>query len=502
MVIGRSILLGIPITLATVGVARWLRRGRTSRRRGLIAVIGGVACLAVAIVAVAASRPQVNPPRLEPSMSVESGVRVRLVVIDGVDWDIANPLISSGDMPNLASLMARGSWGELGIAFPCISPHMWTSLSTGFDDDVHGLCDFFSYRPPGTRALITRFPGGEDRLKRFVFRFLALRLGRWGVGSVVNPARSQKRVPELWDYLTQAGKTTCVAGWKYTYPPSAVNGVMVSDGFGKGYRGGSAVFPENLEEALDERCEQLSPNYMYRLLGRQPVPPPETLSRRARSKIDFIRDEIDRDVCFADLAAYVTDSLAPDFTAVGLYSVDKLEHRFMVERVLASWSDSPQLSGYFRRFTSEEELELFSPSISAAYAVSDSLLGTLIEGAGDDVVIVVSDHGHDQDGSGHRFGPKGVIVMAGGPVVQGARLDEAAVFDITPTVLHLMGLPVPAQMKGRVLTEVLEPSWMEANPVRELDYEGEPAVDTTAGEELEELSEEDIEQLKALGYVQ
>ena len=62
------------------------------------------------------------------------------------------------------------------------------------------------------------------------------------------------------------------------------------------------------------------------------------------------------------------------------------------------------------------------------------------------------------------FGPTGDhrlegVFFAQGPAFQpGAQLQGATLLDIAPTVLHLLGVPVPRDMDGRVLTEVLDPS--------------------------------------------
>jgi predicted AlkP superfamily phosphohydrolase/phosphomutase len=63
------------------------------------------------------------------------------------------------------------------------------------------------------------------------------------------------------------------------------------------------------------------------------------------------------------------------------------------------------------------------------------------------------------------FGPTGdhrmdgVFIGAGPAFRPGATLREGAnLTDIAPTVLHLLGVPVPADMDGRVLAEVLDPS--------------------------------------------
>lgn len=61
------------------------------------------------------------------------------------------------------------------------------------------------------------------------------------------------------------------------------------------------------------------------------------------------------------------------------------------------------------------------------------------------------------------FGPTGDhrmegVLIAGGPGVQPqTQPQDANLLDIAPTVLHLMGVPVPADMDGRVLAELLTP---------------------------------------------
>jgi arylsulfatase A-like enzyme len=52
-----------------------------------------------------------------------------------------------------------------------------------------------------------------------------------------------------------------------------------------------------------------------------------------------------------------------------------------------------------------------------------------------------------------------VILIAAGPAFRtGAAPHDAELLDIAPTVLHLLGVPVPDDLDGRVLTELLEPA--------------------------------------------
>jgi len=49
--------------------------------------------------------------------------------------------------------------------------------------------------------------------------------------------------------------------------------------------------------------------------------------------------------------------------------------------------------------------------------------------------------------------PKGMMILYGPGVRRGGRITEANNLDIAPTLLTLMRLPVPEEMKGRVLSE-------------------------------------------------
>jgi len=56
----------------------------------------------------------------------------------------------------------------------------------------------------------------------------------------------------------------------------------------------------------------------------------------------------------------------------------------------------------------------------------------------------------------HRL--EGVLIASGPAFAPGTKPEGATLLDIAPTVLHLLGVPVPADMDGRVITEILDPS--------------------------------------------
>jgi hypothetical protein len=54
-----------------------------------------------------------------------------------------------------------------------------------------------------------------------------------------------------------------------------------------------------------------------------------------------------------------------------------------------------------------------------------------------------------------RHDPKGVMMLYGAGIARGGRIQECNNLDIAPTLLTLMGLDAPAEMKGRVLEEAM-----------------------------------------------
>jgi predicted AlkP superfamily phosphohydrolase/phosphomutase len=59
----------------------------------------------------------------------------------------------------------------------------------------------------------------------------------------------------------------------------------------------------------------------------------------------------------------------------------------------------------------------------------------------------------------------GILVLHGPDVRRGEALPLAAIEDVAPTVLYLLGIPIDADMDGRVLGEALRPERLAAQPV-------------------------------------
>jgi predicted AlkP superfamily phosphohydrolase/phosphomutase len=103
----------------------------------------------------------------------------------------------------------------------------------------------------------------------------------------------------------------------------------------------------------------------------------------------------------------------------------------------------------------------------------------------------------------HRL--DGVLMMSGGPIHADFSFEDAKIVDVTPTVLYLMGLPIPDDMDGRVLVEAIDPEFLAANPIRYEAVEDDESygddVDGAPVSFTEDESELIAKRLQALGYI-
>src|SRR5262249_43973801 len=129
--------------------------------------------------------------------SQDTGVKIAILGLDGADWELIDPLLARGEMPNLARLKERGAWGNMKTMSPTLSPLLWTSMATGKTPEEHGIVDFL-VKDPAT-------------------------------GKVVPVSSRSRRVQALWNMFGAAGRKSAFVAWWGTWPAEQVDGTMVSD---------------------------------------------------------------------------------------------------------------------------------------------------------------------------------------------------------------------------------------------------------------------------------
>lgn len=106
-------------------------------------------------------------------------------------------------------------------------------------------------------------------------------------------------------------------------------------------------------------------------------------------------------------------------------------------------------------------------------------------------------HWRKISGSHRQYG----IFMAAGPdVKQGNQVNDLNIIDILPTVFYLLGVPIPADVDGKVLYECFNEDFVKSHKARfsELDKKTtSTGSDIYSNDEKEEL----MKSLKGLGYI-
>jgi predicted AlkP superfamily phosphohydrolase/phosphomutase len=96
--------------------------------------------------------------------------KVLLVGWEAADWKIINPLLDSGQLPNLDKLVSNGVMGNLASQQPLLPPLQWTSIATGkrpFKHGVHG------YTEPDPHSGWIRPVGSASRHCQAIWNMLA-----------------------------------------------------------------------------------------------------------------------------------------------------------------------------------------------------------------------------------------------------------------------------------------------------------------------------------------
>ena len=405
--------------------------------------------------------------------------KIVIIGLDGIDWEIIDPLIEEGKMPNLARVINEGCRADFHSLMPLQkSPAIWTTLATGKGIQKHGIGGFVE-------------------------------------GIEQQPLMNSKgwMTRSLWDILGEKGYSVGVVGWLVTWPALEVNGYLVTDRITYSPDDGYPVIddltypPELLEELapLRQSITGMELEEIADLMGGD-------VWWEGEEAITWGGVQTVRQICSSDqtvrnIAKHMLETREqPDFLAVYFLGVDRASHMFWGP--MRPWTvDTPM---------EDELIEAFENIVPSYYLRMDALIGEMIDLVDENsTIIVCSDHGfrgplRTKDGLQlglmmHR--DIGVIAAAGPGIRSGASVTSASVLDLTPTVLALLGEPVARDMDGFVLTEMLDEKLLEDNPVAYIDtYEKE---DGGVGDESEseepiesELDDAIKEELRSLGYIE
>lgn len=268
--------------------------------------------------------------------------KVAVFGLDGITFDLLQPWLDEGRLPNLARLMANGASGRLRSSIPPVSASAWASFFTGTNPGQHGLVDFTYPAPDSYR---------------------------------INVSSSHTRTaPALWEIVNHAGGKAGVVSMPMTYPPEPLNGFMLCS-FLTPNADSRYTYPDSLKEELTTAAG----------------PFPLHMSEKGRGKDprQFVQAVKEMEITRARSVCYLLEHKPWDLFIYVVETTDNLQHEV--------WH---LLDETHPRYDPQMAADAI-PDILDYYETVDRLLGEMIARVPEDALIVVlSDHGF---GPFHKF---------------------------------------------------------------------------------------------------
>ncbi len=366
------------------------------------------------------------------------GPRILVVGFDGME---ANILLDNLDeFPTFKGLMAESSWGTLEVTPVPGTLEGWASIYTGCEPSRHGM-DETAWKKSGGE--IEDFPKFADL-----------------------------RVKTIWEMFAEDGRTAGCFNIPFVhYMPQRHQDLVRYIVPGCFVPAHIRPYPRKISSLLEDY-----PTEQGSVLSPKPqVPALEWSEAKGRHqrwlKRHYVREAMGRDVRRLEYCKRLIREFEPHFVFNVFHETDRIGHFVF------------------------DYLDL----MVEGYRIADEILAEMME-LDYDYIVVISDHGmwyQDSElcertvnaGGTREFASGGyrladsahsahaIFIISGEGIAAGRRV-EGSLYDVTPTLCHLAGVPMPEETDGRVLNEIF------------------------AGQVLDEEEKEHLkEQLAGLGYI-
>lgn len=254
--------------------------------------------------------------------------------LDGADWAILDPWLTTGRLPHLAALRQRSLWGSLRSTIRPESSIAWATFATGVDAGRHGIYSFSAQRPDSYETTLV--------------------------------ASASLRHPTFWQRASAAGRRLALLNIPMTYPPQPLpGGVNIAGMLAPGIHS-PFVWPSEWRQRLLAAI----PDYTLNL-------DPTGLSLRR-----FLQETTRSLHARARAAAWLLAQQTWDAFIAVFTETDRLQHYTL-----------HLLAPHHPRHDPAEAAALL-PLLLGAYQTLDQAVGDLIAAAGPEATIMLlSDHG-------------------------------------------------------------------------------------------------------------
>ncbi len=263
--------------------------------------------------------------------------KVMIIGLDGATFDIIDPMVEEGKLPNISRLIQGGTRGVLQSTIPPNSSVAWSTMMTGKDPGKHGI-----------------------------YYFRERRLGDYRRPLISSRSLKAKT---LWKIINEEGGKTGVLNVPVTYPPEPVDGYLIS-GLLAPHRGSNFTHPSSLHlELIKEFGEYPLDNEAQNLFWTGDI-------------IRALEHQIFTSRRLLEVTCWLMDRFPWSFFMTVFTAIDRIQHvawRYMTEE-------------YARK--RPRECEKYRELIPLTYELMDEHVGNLLDRIDEDTaLIIMSDHG-------------------------------------------------------------------------------------------------------------
>jgi len=261
--------------------------------------------------------------------------KVLVIGIDGGTFDIINPLINKGSLPNLKRLIENGSSGILQSTIPPVSPAAWSTFITGQNPGSHGIYNFFDIWPNTYKLRILN--------------------------------ASMRKGKSFWKYAEEAGKRVCLINVPFTFPPEKVNGVVIA-GMDTPSYDSDFMYPKELKDEIERHVGKYRVDtHISDIQGYE--------SMEEHKLLDIFKKHVFEQIdIHARTALYLIKKEEWDIFTVVFTSTDRAQHH------------------YWKFYKNGKDA--LSKVIPHVYEKIDGYIGEITKASGPGTnVVIMSDHG-------------------------------------------------------------------------------------------------------------
>ncbi|MHB8154885.1 MAG: alkaline phosphatase family protein [Candidatus Omnitrophota bacterium] len=445
--------------------------------------------------------------------------KILIIGLDGAGWRTITPMMSKGKLPNIKRLLEEGVWGKLATLEPALSDIVWTTVATGKSPELHGI----------VKSFFMRADQYTIRAVKAIWNILSDRKKKVGVVGYRRTWPAEKVNGIMISDVVRINKKGYSSMLDAQPPLNRLCTKMMFDDFDKGAFLATDSFMANIAEYLYKKntfdffclylfnIDDLSHDYWEYMFSDNRGLPSEEISKykdvilsyyewcdsvigrllnagdNNRTVIiisdhgfkngdlreaPFLFLKVDefletaglriirynsKKVKLANMGLENKQAFIKNIKITGNISADEFnavreDIKKSLRNIIIKENSKPLLHVVDTQsgFTMEMDISAVQNRIKYHISIGEKTYRIL------DFLTKCPEVGiHDSQDA--------VIIMSGKNIRRHVELKNASVYDITPTTLYLLGLPVASDMQGNVLTSAIDPGLLKDSPVRYID---------------------------------